>query len=156
LLLRLLLLHHLLLHLYSLGHSLLHLSHHWVHRLLSHHRICCLLLHHHHLHRVHLHLRLLGLRLLSLIAGIAHQVKKIHVSSSSILRASAGITRVAASVVTIAFVLLTTVLSVNVTWVKHSLLSGFTGNKLCRLSVFLNGSISLKCLMEVIVNNEAH
>ena len=68
LLLRLLLLH-LLLHLYALSHSLLHLSHHWVHRLLHHHRICCLLLHHH-LHRVSLHLGLL--RLLSLSTGRAH------------------------------------------------------------------------------------
>ena len=149
LLLRLLLLH-LLLHLYALSHGLLHLSHHWVHRLLHHHRICCLLLHHH-LHRVSLHLGLL--RLLSLSTGRAHQVKKIDVSST--LWASSGITRVAASVISIAFVLLTAVLSVDMAGVEHCLLGRFTRNKLLRLPVLLNGSVSLKCLMEVVVYNKA-
>ena len=148
-LLLLLLLRHLLLHLYTLSHRLLHLSHHWVHRLLHHHRISCLLLHHH-LHRVHL--RLLGL--LSLIIGVAHQVKKIDFRST--LLTSTGITRVATSVISIAFVLLTAVLSVDVAWIEHSLLSRFTRNKLLRLSILLDGSISLECLMKVIVYNETH
>lgn len=149
LLLRLLLLH-LLLHLYALSHSLLHLSHHWVHRLLHHHWICCLLLHHH-LHRVSLHLGLL--RLLSLITGRAYQVKKIDVSRT--LWASSGITRVTASVISIAFVLLTVVLSIDMAGVEQCLLGRFTRNKLLRWPVLLNGSVSLKCLMKVVVNNNA-
>ena len=96
----------------------------------------------------------LGLfRLLSLITRRAQQVKKIDVSST--LWASSGITRVAASVISIAFVLLTAVLSVDMAGVEHCLLGRFTRNKLLRLPVLLNGSVSLKCLMEVVVYNKA-
>ena len=41
-------------------------------------------------------------------------------------------------------------------WIEHSVLRRFTGNKLLRLSILLDGSISLKCLMKVIVYNKAH
>ena len=97
---------------------------------------------------------MLGLLSLSLIIGVAHQVKKIDVRST--LLTSTGITRVATSVISIAFVLLTAILSVDVAWVEHSLLSRFTRNKFLRLSIFLDGSIPLECLMKVIVYNEAH
>ena len=159
LLLWLLLLHHLLLHLYALGHGLLHLGHHWVHRLLAHHHRIrtghCRLLLHHHLHRVGLHLRLLGL--LSLTAGAAHQIEKIDVCGT--LLSTTCITciiSVTASVITIAFVFLTAVLRVDMAGVEHSLLNRFTGNKLLGRAIFLDSSISLKCLMEVIVYNETH
>ena len=152
----LLLLHHLLLHLHALGHGLLHLCHHWVHRLLAHHhRIRTrhhLLLHHHLLHRIGWHLRLLGL--LGLIVRSTHQIEKINVCST--LLAATCIICVAASVVAIALALLAGILRVNMARVEHSLLNRFTRHKLFWLAVLLDSSVSLECLMEVIVNNETH
>ena len=151
----LLLLHHLLLHLHALGHGLLHLCHHWVHRLLllaHHHRIRTrhhrLLLHHHLLDRISWHLRLLGL-----IVRITHQIEKINVCST--LLAATCIICVAASVVAIALALLG-ILRVDMARAEHSLLNRFTRHKLFWRAVLLDSSVSLECLMEVIVYNETH